>query len=72
VRARALGCTGSICTGIRTDIPADCTDFPGRYANGAGFMETVGFEPVARRRQYALARVKGRCDVRMVTASRRT
>lgn len=48
------GPNGSICA----EIPADYTDLSGQYANGVGFMESVGFESVAGYRQYALARLK--------------
>jgi len=48
------GPNGAVCA----EIPADYTDQTGLYANGVGFMESVGFEPVASYRTYALGRLK--------------
>lgn len=48
------GANGAVCA----EIPADYTDLSGQYANGLGYMESVGFESVAGYRQYALARLK--------------
>lgn len=36
------------------EFPADYTDMSGKYANGLGYMETVGFESVAAYRAFAL------------------
>lgn len=49
------GANGAVCA----EIPADYTDQSGQYANGVGFMESVGFESVASYRAYALARLRG-------------
>ena len=48
------GPNGAICA----EIPADYTDLSGQYADGLGYMESVGFESVASYRQYALGRLK--------------
>ncbi len=48
------GANGAVCA----EIPADYTDLPGQYADGLGDMESVGFEPVASYRAYALGRLK--------------
>ena len=41
--------------GLCGEFPADYTDLTGNYANGVGYLETVGFEPVATFRAIALA-----------------
>lgn len=43
--------------GLCSESPADYTDLSGK-ANGLGYMETVGFEPVADYREFALAFLK--------------
>lgn len=48
------GPNGAICA----EIPADYTDLSGQYADGLGYMESVGFESVASYRQYALGLLK--------------
>lgn len=48
------GANGAVCA----EIPADYTDLSGQYADGLGYMESVGFEPVASYRAYALGRLK--------------
>lgn len=45
---------GTICS----EMPADYTDLSGHYANGLGYMESVGFESTAAYQQYALALLK--------------
>ncbi|MBV8659565.1 MAG: hypothetical protein JO142_17220 [Burkholderiales bacterium] len=43
---------------LGAEFPADFTDLSGQYANGLGYLETIGFEPVAMFRQYALDKLK--------------
>lgn len=46
---------GNICS----EAPGDYTDMSGNYANGVGYMESVGFQPVASYHAYALNILQG-------------
>jgi CrtC N-terminal lipocalin domain len=48
------GVNGALCA----EFPADYIDLSGQYANGLGYMESVGFESGAAYQQYALALLK--------------
>jgi hypothetical protein len=48
--------------GICSEAPADYTDLSGKHPNGLGYLETVGFEPVAAYRAFALAFIRDPFD----------
>jgi hypothetical protein len=43
---------------VCAEIPADYTDMSGQYANGVGYMESVGFQSVDAYRDFALTFLK--------------
>ena len=46
---------GAICS----ETPADYVDMSGKYANGVGYMESIGFTPVGVLREAMLAKIAG-------------